>query len=367
MLDKGAVRINGVVKDYAWGNPDFIPSLVGGYSGKPQAEYWMGTHRNGEAVLEDGSKLSEYAGHELGFLLKILAIDNPLSIQCHPNKRQATDGWRREAKLRSEGAEVNYQDPNQKAEAFIALTPVLAMCGFQPLSSIRDNLKATVPEGFREIEPHFSSCWELYSALYSLSAEKKKAVIDELSQGIPESDDLSMLSVSGVIRRCLSLYPDDIGCLFPLILNMVKLDPGEGVFLEPGILHAYCYGNGVEVMTASDNVLRGGLTHMRMDMAELRRIAVFEQYNASKCKTTIDESGRKEYLFPCDDFKLVRIGAGDFRIRGEEESVGMVVDGHIMVETSSGQLEIKKGQSLYIPGGLDYTIHSEGSAYFARG
>ncbi|MBR0521477.1 MAG: mannose-6-phosphate isomerase, class I, partial [Spirochaetales bacterium] len=196
MLDKGAVRINGVVKDYAWGNPDFIPSLVGGYSGKPQAEYWMGTHRNGEAVLEDGSKLSEYAGHELGFLLKILAIDNPLSIQCHPNKRQATDGWRREAKLRSEGAEVNYQDPNQKAEAFIALTPVLAMCGFQPLSSIRDNLKATVPEGFREIEPHFSSCWELYSALYSLSAEKKKAVIDELSQGIPESDDLSMLSVS---------------------------------------------------------------------------------------------------------------------------------------------------------------------------
>lgn len=367
MTEKGVTRIKGIVKDYAWGNKDFIPSLVGGYTGKPQAEYWMGTHKNGEAVLDDGSRLSKYAGHDLGFLLKILAIENPLSIQCHPNKNQALDGWMRESKLRSEGADVNYQDPNQKAEAFIALTPVLAMCGFQPLSSIMENLKAVVPDGFRELEPHASSCWELYSALYSLSAEKKKAVIDELSQGIPESYDLSMLSVSGVIRRCLSLYPDDIGCLFPLILNIVKLDPGEGVFLEPGILHAYCYGNGVEVMTASDNVLRGGLTHMRMDMVELRKIAVFEQYNASKCKTTIDESGRTEYLFPCDDFRLVRIGAGDFRIRGEEESVGMVVDGHIMVGTSSGQLEFKKGQSLYIPGDLDYSIHSEGSAYFARG
>lgn len=367
MPKKVIARILGIVKDYAWGNLDFIPSLIGGYSGRQQAEYWMGTHKNGEAVLEDGRMLSEYAGHDLGFLLKILAIDNPLSIQCHPNKRQAAEGWRREAKLRAEGAEVNYQDPNQKAEAFIALSPVLAMCGFQPLSSIKDNLRSFVPDGWKDLEPFSSSCWELYSALYSLSFEKKGAVLRELSHKVPESDGLSMLSVSGVIRRCLSLYPDDIGCLFPLILNMVRLDPGEGVFLEPGVLHAYCYGNGVEIMTASDNVLRGGLTHMRMDMAELRRIAVFEQYNASKCKTAIDEAGRTEYIFPCDDFKLVRIGAGDYNVRGEEESVGIVVDGHVIVETSSGRMELMKGQSLYIPGNLEYRIHSEGSAYFARG
>ncbi|MBQ2259498.1 MAG: mannose-6-phosphate isomerase, class I, partial [Spirochaetales bacterium] len=81
-------KIKGVVKNYAWGNTDYIPSLLGGYDGNPQAEYWMGTHPSGEAVLEDGMKLSDYLksddailgknniekfGKSLPLLFKILA------------------------------------------------------------------------------------------------------------------------------------------------------------------------------------------------------------------------------------------------------------------------------------------------------
>ena len=52
-------KIKGVVKNYAWGNKDYIPSLLGGYDGNPQAEYWMGTHPSGAATLEEGTKLSD--------------------------------------------------------------------------------------------------------------------------------------------------------------------------------------------------------------------------------------------------------------------------------------------------------------------
>ena len=367
MSEGSIVRIRGIVKDYAWGNKDYIPALIGGYSGMPQAEYWMGTHKNGEAVLEDGRFLSEYAGHDLTFLLKILAIDNPLSIQCHPNKRQAIEGWMRESKLRSEGKDVNYQDPHQKAEALIALTPVSALCGFRSIDSIRENLKAFVPESWKLLKQSSVTHWNLCSALYSLSHESRQAVLEELALSVAGTESASMFTIEGIIRKCLSLYPDDIGCLFPLIMNLVCLEPGEGIFLEPGVMHAYCFGNGVEVMTSSDNVLRGGLTHMRMDVPELGRIATFDQYRAMKCNIKKDEYGRTEYVFPCDDFRLVSIGPGKYDIKDNEESVGIIVDGHITIECSSGVKEFSKGESLYVPGGRQYSILSDGAAFFARG
>jgi len=361
------VRIRGFVKNYAWGNSDFIPSLVGEADGRPQAEYWMGTHPNGQAVLSDGRMLSGFIGHNLKYLFKILAIENPLAIQCHPNTLQAREGWKREEALRAEGKPHNYQDPNQKAEAFIALTPVSAMCGFLPLSSIRNNLRTTIPSSWKLIEPFLCDHWKLYSGLYALSEKEKKTILSELRTNVLLEGETSMFTIDGVIRKCLELYPDDIGCLFPLLMNMVYLQPGEGVFLQMGVLHAYCYGNGIEIMTNSDNVLRGGLTHMRMDLDELARIAVFDQYDARKCRTIEDSAGRREYIFPVDDFRLTRIEDGQFCIKGETEAVGLVVDGSIEIESEEGLQTFDRGESFYIPENTAYTVRSQGSAYFARG
>jgi mannose-6-phosphate isomerase len=44
------------------------------------------------------------------------------------------------------------------------------------------------------------------------------------------------------------------------LLNSRTLQPGEAVFVDPGTVHAYVRGTGVEVMVNSDNVLRLGLT-----------------------------------------------------------------------------------------------------------
>ncbi len=364
MPNRSIVRIKGFVKDYAWGNSDFIPSLIGGFSGRSQAEYWMGTHRNGHAVLDDGTPLVEYIQHDLRFLFKILAIADPLAIQCHPNTYQAMEGWMREAKLRDEGKFHYYSDSKQKSKAFIALTPVSVLYGFLPMPRIIENLSNTIPKVMGLVEPLCCDHMSLYSGLFSLSPEKQKIILYELDRRVARSD--SMLSVNGIIRKCLELYPRDIGCLFPLIMNLVLLEPGEGLFMEMGVLHAYCFGNGVEVMTNSENVLRCALTRMRVDHGEIRRIAKFEDSSAVRCQTRIDDEGRREFLFPVNDFRLVSIGPGEYEIKGETESVGIVLDGYLTIRQADDELIFNKGESFYIASGTRYHISSNGTAFFAR-
>ena len=133
-------KIKGKVKDYAWGNDDFIPSLIGGFTGKPQAELWFGTHPSGESCTEDGIPLSKLIAEDrsilgeeaygrfsgkLPLLFKVLAIAKPLSLQCHPDKKQAEEGWERETEYRKAGQLVSYQDRNMKSEMIIIFTLLL--------------------------------------------------------------------------------------------------------------------------------------------------------------------------------------------------------------------------------------------------
>ena len=71
-------------------------------------------------------------------------------------------------------------------------------------------------------------------------------------------------------------YPADPGVLVALLLHHVRLAPGEAIWMPAGNLHAYLRGCGVEIMAASDNVLRGGLTPKRVDVDELLRVLRFE-------------------------------------------------------------------------------------------
>jgi mannose-6-phosphate isomerase len=52
-------------------------------------------------------------------------------------------------------------------------------------------------------------------------------------------------------------------------LNYVVLDPGEALFLAPNEPHSYLFGDGVEIMAASDNVVRAGLTPKFKDVDTL--------------------------------------------------------------------------------------------------
>ena len=70
-------------------------------------------------------------------------------------------------------------------------------------------------------------------------------------------------------------YPGDPGLVISLLLNRVQLRRGEALYLAAGNIHAYLDGLGIELMAASDNVLRGGLTPKHIDVSELLEVLDF--------------------------------------------------------------------------------------------
>lgn len=346
-----AFKIKGVIKNYDWGTDDYLYSLFGGDKNRKQAEYWMGTHPSGEAETEGGEKLSSAIGHRLPFLFKVLSIASPLSLQCHPDKKQAEDGWKREEEKRKNGESYNYQDDNEKAEILSAVTPVTALCGFKEYDDIVSSLKRAIPLSYEKYLSLYSSIKELFLSLFSFSREVKDEILGELESYISSSNeplnDGEWLTERSVIRETLSKYPGDIGSVFPLMMNIVRLKPLDALYLKPDTLHAYLKGNGIELMTASDNVLRGGLTPKRVDIKELGRIMYFGSTDAERVEEK-EEKGVLWYLSPSPDFRLgvVREKA-DFTLKNDSIVLSL---GESVIKYGSKTINLEKGECAFIPG-----------------
>lgn len=362
------MRIKGVVKDYAWGNKDFIPSLLG-YSAtdRPQAEYWMGTHPSGESTTEGGA-LSERIGRRLPFLFKVLAIDSPLSLQCHPTKDQAREGWKREEPLRARGEGHNYQDDNEKAEVLAALTPVTALCGFKKFESAVEALKEYIPSSFSEYLSDKSDMKDLFLSLFALSPEKKSVVLEELERNISSSPrpmtEGDYYTAEGVVSTVLGKYRGDIGCVFPLMMNVMHVSPGEALYLQPDTLHAYVKGNGIELMTASDNVLRGGLTPKRIDLKELSSLLYFGNTEPNLVEKK-KEGGSTVYLTPSPDFLLTRMEEGKYCIGEGVDAILIVEEGRAVLEEGDDFIILGRGETAFVEKGSKARLLSEGCVYMA--
>ncbi len=251
----------GVPQHYAWGDEHAIPALLGtAPDGRPWAELWFGTHPGGPAGLDDGRRLADVSG-QLPYLLKVLAAAEVLSLQTHPSADRAAAGCAREdaAGVPRGAPQRTYRDPYAKPEMVVALTPFEALCGFRPLAATHELLAHLgVPD-----------------LVARLDADGLPTTVDALYRG--------RIDVAPVIAACRDhlcpeamlvtaldgQYPGDPSIVVTLLLNRVSLAPGEALFLEAGNLHAYLHGVGVEVMGASDNVVRGGLTPKHVDVDEL--------------------------------------------------------------------------------------------------
>ncbi len=362
------MKIKGVVKDYAWGNKDFLPSLLGyEVSDKPQAEYWMGTHPSGEAVTE-GKNLSDVIGRRLPFLFKVLAIDSPLSLQCHPNKIQAKEGWKKEEELRVKGEPYNYQDDNEKAEVLCALTPVTALCGFKTFEDASKALNEYIPLSVKKYLDDKKDIKDLFLSLFGLAQDDKESVLAELMENIEkkgkEKNEGEYYTTEGVISTVLKKYPGDIGCVFPLMMNVVHVAPGEALYLEPDTLHAYVKGNGMELMTASDNVLRGGLTPKRIDLKELSSLLYFGPSFPRNVEKR-EKDGIINYLTPSPDFMLSRMDEGEYLIPSSLDAVVIVEKGRAEVRENEDVVELEKGEVCFIEKGGSASISVSGTLYMA--
>lgn len=259
--------IRGVVQHYPWGDSEVIPRLLGVEpDGRPWAELWLGTHERGMATLEDGRPLRDEVG-DLPYLLKVLAAAEPLSLQTHPNAEQARDGFARGI----------YADPHPKPELLCALTEVEALCGIRPAAATAALLaELGLADLAERVTVHGSG--SLVHDLY-----RRRVDAAPIVAACAESSRREAHWVRELDQR----YPGEASVAVALLLNLVRLEPGQALRLDAGNLHAYLHGAGIELMGASDNVVRGGLTTKDVDVDLLL--------------ATIDTSPMAEPVLPTDD------------------------------------------------------------------
>ncbi|MHC1691923.1 MAG: mannose-6-phosphate isomerase, class I [Sphaerochaetaceae bacterium] len=405
------VKIIPQIKPYAWGNSTFIPQLLGmETTGQPVAEVWFGTHKGGESAVDgpSGTMLGDFLtthadtyygeshlqrfGQELPLLLKILAIGKPLSIQCHPSREQARRGYAAELPLHAttDREQWNYKDPQQKAEVIYALTPMTALCGFRPIAEITGYLRELVPYQFPLVFPFLvtgtdpaqacgSSAQEdalikrFFSALYQLDRDNLRLLIDECVENLDKGErpattaDGDYLTPWGIARACLAEYPDDPGILAPFFLNVVQLAPGEAVFLEPRTLHAYMWGNGVELMSNSDNVLRGGLTHKKVDVSELLAVLALHTLTPVKCPQVKDAFNRVDVLTPTEEFMLSVMQQGSYFINGRTSiELLLCTAGSATIVANGEPLEFSQGECCVVAASVGaYRLTVRGQVFCA--
>lgn len=278
-------RLQGTIQHYRWGDPSFIPELLGlEPDGRPWAELWLGTHHTAPSQLDDGRPLSELTGR-LPYLLKVLAATEPLSLQTHPNAAQASDGFARGI----------YPDDQPKPELLVALTPFEALCGFRPPPATLTLLDAL---GIDDL-----ACVLATDGPGAALAGLYRGAIDP-RQAVTACDDSDRPEATWV-RKLAQRYPDDPSVAATLLLNHVVLAPGQALRLDAGNLHSYLCGAGIELMGPSDNVVRGGLTDKPVDVDELLRIV-----DTTPLDEPVLADGRR-YELPAAGVALMRLSPGD--------------------------------------------------------
>jgi mannose-6-phosphate isomerase len=311
--------LRGAIKNYAWGSPTVLGEWLGRPSpnAEPEAELWLGAHPSGpsEVELEAGwqpldSWLAQRAGSApLPFLLKVLAVARPLSLQVHPDAAQARAGFARERG--APPAERRYVDPHPKPELVCALSRFVALCGFRPADEVAERLAAL---GLGDLFPDrgddasrlaaFLGDWLAAPAAQAPALARARVAAREAA---PRDEACAWL------LRLDAAYPGDPGVLAPLFLHLLELAPGEALYLPPGELHCYLEGLAVELMGPSDNVLRGGLTPKPVYVDELLRVASFEPRRPPRLQPRERAPGEHVYPTPEVPFELSILEPGPGR------------------------------------------------------
>ena len=371
------LKIENQARDYAWGSPNLIADYFGvEATGSAMAEVWFGTHPGSPArVVGTGAGLSEaIGGSSLTFLLKILAAGQPLSIQAHPNSAQAAAGFAREnaAGIAADSQVRNYKDSQHKPELLVALTPFEALCGFKSNSELAA-LFSGIALSSDAATAELASRW-----LEILPGGIREIFVDALGR----RDDfgwfiagLQTAELSVADRELLAtlteLYPNDPGVLIALMMNRVSLRPGQGLFVDAGVLHAYLGGLGIEVMSASDNVLRGGLTPKHIDVPELASILDFEPRPAQLAAVAELAHGLVRFETPVDDFVLYRADLGGSSILADlnlpSDCVLLCTGGEVTVSTSKSEFEtLRLGEAAYLSADARlFTLAGSGTLFIA--
>lgn len=305
------LSLSNAPRDYAWGSTSLLADLEGRESTDvPEAEVWFGDHAGDPADVAGGSTLDTVTGGTLPYLLKLLAAADPLSIQVHPTIAQARDGWDREQGLAADDPARNYRDANHKPELIVALSDRFeALGGLRPVADTLRLLDALgESSGVRALRERLKGGSDeeaLRDGVGWLLSGDSQCEVDEIIAALAGASSDEFDAELSAVRAIAERYPGDPGVVVALLMNYIVLGRGEAIFLRAGLLHAYISGLGVEIMAASDNVLRGGLTPKHIDVPEL--LSVLDTTPAEVPVLTPTSDAVTEYPVDVPDFALRRV------------------------------------------------------------
>ena len=381
--------LRGAIRTYAWGSRTAIAEFTGRPvpAAHPEAELWLGAHPADPARLETergetslletlvadpegqlGPVARSRFGDALPFLVKVLAADEPLSLQAHPSAEQAVEGYLREEKL---GIPVsspvrNYRDTSHKPEMLVALQPFEALAGFRPVALTVELLRALAVsdlDAFIALLNDQSDADGL-RALFTTWITAPQPDIDVL---VPVVLDGAINYVASGATQCAAeaktvlelgeRYPGDAGVLASLLLNRISLAPGEAIFLSAGNLHTYLRGVALEVMANSDNVLRGGLTPKHVDVPELLRVLDFTPTTEAQLRPPTHRDGISlVYDTPADEFAVSVLTLDSEHIGHEVDApsrhdgpqILLCIEGATTVHGKSKGLILNRGMAAWV-------------------
>lgn len=400
-ITAGPSLLAGHIRNYAWGSHHHLATIQGrgAPTPLPEAELWFGAHEAGPATIADpaghvpldaaiaaapdamlGRVTVERFGPRLPFLLKLLAAARPLSLQIHPDAATAAAGFAAEerAAIPRTHPDRCYPDPWPKPELLRAVTPFAALCGFRPAQRTLDLLATLALPGTDWIEQTLRDGGDavlpqLVGRVLQLAPTQLRQLLDALRAaptptGGPGSE---WARTRARISALDAAYPDDPGVLVALLLELHELSPGEAIQVPAGTPHAYLEGVGVEVMAASDNVLRGGLTTKRVDTDGFVAGLAPHGMSVGRAPTRQVGPGHLRHGTPNPSFQLHEYGdapgaPASHELAPDGPAIVLCLDGQVALGRPGHLMTVPAGQAAFLPArAAPCQLRVEGSAVVA--
>ncbi|WP_032093569.1 mannose-6-phosphate isomerase, class I [Necropsobacter rosorum] len=392
----GIYKLNGSLQHYVWGGKDYLPALLGVAERTQQhyAEWWLGAHPSAPSQLDIDGKAQalntfltrhpqalgvrsrRIFGDQLPYLLKILDVEKPLSIQLHPTKQQAETGFAREnaQHIALSDAKRTYKDDNHKPEMMIALSEFWLLHGFKAkakiiaalnarpsLAPLADKLHTQDLHGFyadiMQASPAQLAHW-----LHPIITQQRAAYA--AGRLTPDNPDYWLLYTLEAMAIPADNLDPGLVCFY--LFNIVHIRPGEGIYQDAGIPHAYLRGQNIELMACSDNVIRGGLTPKHVDIAELLKVVDCREVEPAIIPAAPHNRALFTYHTPAKDFALTRVHYTDgekHALQAQSAAILLVMDGEITLTTTHTALRLKRGDSAFICADTSYRAEGVQAGY----
>ena len=388
-------RLDNTVRDYAWGSATAIPELLGRPApGGPQAELWMGAHPGAPSVVdrgngpvpldrviaadpaaELGAAAVEQFGPTLPFLLKVLAAAVPLSIQAHPTRAEATAGYADEEQrgISVDAPDRNYRDDNHKPELVCALSEFEGLCGFRTPAGAAGLMASLDVPGLDPLidllrtKPEAEALSGALAEALALTGEQGRATVDAVAHAVASAAPSDPTGELAGYAFAAAQHPGDPGLVAALLLNYVRLQPGEALYLGAGVPHAYLRGTCVEIMANSDNVLRCGFTPKHVDVPELLKVVGFRSGLPEVMRPEPDADGELLYPVPIDEFRLSRYELAERPVvlPGHAPQILFCTGGTAELACAGQTLTLHRGQSAFLPAnGSETVLTGAGASVF---